>query len=283
MNRLRGLFCTLFLIIAPCAQAASVTSYVDLVTHLGTITVGLYQTEAPITTQNFLAYVNNGQYAGTIIHRLQPNFVFQGGWLDVYGRPIATFPPIANEAGINKLSNVAGTIAMARTADPGSATSQFFFNLADNASQLDFGTANAPAGYAVFGRVMAGDPTVQAIAGLTPFSSSSLPFPVIPGGEMVRVQGAYAYPLAVGAVPHLRVIITGPGSVRGQPGGTCQTDVCSWVVKAGKSVKLKAIPARGSVFVGWAGDCVGGDRQTVLALRPAEVVSKSCIAQFVPR
>ena len=132
-------------------------------TTLGDIVIALDEAAAPITSANFLAYVDAGFYDGTdgfeptIVHRVVPGFVIQGGGLTETLMPKATMPPIVNESG-NGLSNLRGTVAMARTMDPDSATSQFFVNLVDNAF-LD-----NPPGYAVFGEVVQGMDIVDAIA-----------------------------------------------------------------------------------------------------------------------
>jgi cyclophilin family peptidyl-prolyl cis-trans isomerase len=135
---------------------------VTLETTLGDIVIQLDPAAAPITSENFLAYVESGFYDGTdgdgatIFHRVIPGFVIQGGGLreDMSSKP--TMPPIVNEFG-NGLTNVRGAISMARTNDPDSATSQFFINVVDNAN-LD-----VPPGYAVFGMVVAGMDVVDAI------------------------------------------------------------------------------------------------------------------------
>jgi peptidyl-prolyl cis-trans isomerase A (cyclophilin A) len=126
---------------------------VVLETTMGTIELRLDQEKAPVTVQNFLAYVQNGYYDGTIFHRVIPGFMIQGGGLkpDMSKKP--TRAPIRNESG-NGLSNRRGTIAMARANDPDSATSQFFINVNDNRRGLD--AAPSKPGYAVFGRVVSG-------------------------------------------------------------------------------------------------------------------------------
>ena len=136
---------------------------VQFETTLGTIVFELDETAAPITSANFLAYVDSGFFDGsdglgpTIVHRIVPGFVIQGGGLTEDLDTKATMPAIVNESG-NGLSNVRGAISMARTTDPNSATSQFFVNLVDNPS-LDEGD-----GYAVFGGVVEGMDVVDAIA-----------------------------------------------------------------------------------------------------------------------
>lgn len=136
---------------------------VKFTTSLGEIMIELFPEQAPVTVQNFLDYVESGFYAGTAFHRVIPGFVIQGGGLDQNMQPKPGNPPIVNEAD-NGLKNETGTLSMARTNDPNSATSQFFINLADNAF-LDF-TAKTPQGwgYAVFAKVTAGMEVVNSIA-----------------------------------------------------------------------------------------------------------------------
>jgi cyclophilin family peptidyl-prolyl cis-trans isomerase len=132
---------------------------VSIVTSLGEIRVALRPDKAPITVDNFLKYVKAGHYGGTIFHRVMPNFMIQGGGMDVAMKEKATRPPIRNEAK-NGLRNSRGTIAMARTNDPHSATAQFFISVKDNHA-LDFGIRGA--GYAVFGDVVQGMDVVDRI------------------------------------------------------------------------------------------------------------------------
>lgn len=131
-------------------------------TSLGDIKMELYQDKAPITVQNFLSYVNDGFFDGTIFHRVIPNFMVQGGGFtqDMQQKP--TKAPIKNEAD-NGLKNDVGTIAMARTGVVDSATSQFFINQADN-DFLNHGSRDF--GYAVFGKVVEGMDVVNKIAGV---------------------------------------------------------------------------------------------------------------------
>lgn len=148
----------------------------------GTIVVTLAPDKTPITVDNFLAYVNSGFYNGTVIHRVSPGFVIQGGG---YAAPIdATSPTpkttnaaIALEVG-KGLSNTQWTIAMARSSDPASATSQFFINLVDNSASLDPGPLNG-AGYAVFGSVSSSAGTVTSVASAP---CTAIPF-FLPSGE----------------------------------------------------------------------------------------------------
>ncbi len=121
-------------------------------TSVGNFTIELDSVNAPETTENFLKYVNDESYNGTIFHRIIPNFMAQGGGFDSEMNRVKTYPPIRNEAG-NGLKNKTATIAMARTQDPHSATRQFFINYKDN-HFLDYSPGNA--GYAVFGKVTEG-------------------------------------------------------------------------------------------------------------------------------
>jgi cyclophilin family peptidyl-prolyl cis-trans isomerase len=129
-------------------------------TALGTITIALNQEKAPISVRNFLAYLRAGHYDGTIFHRVIPGFMAQGGGFTIELEEKPTRPPIRNEAK-NGLRNSRGTVAMARTGDPDSATSQFYVNVRDN-HRLDFGIGGA--GYAVFGEVIEGMDVVDRIA-----------------------------------------------------------------------------------------------------------------------
>lgn len=131
-------------------------------TH-GTMTIELDASAAPETVSNFLTYVDDGFYDGTIFHRVIPGFMIQGGGFDQDFREKKTRAPITNEAD-NGLPNLRGTLAMARTSDPHSASSQFFINSADNAF-LDHTAKNASGwGYAVFGRVTEGLDVIDRIS-----------------------------------------------------------------------------------------------------------------------
>ncbi len=133
---------------------------IKLQTNKGSITIELYEEQAPETVANFKQYVADGHYEGTIFHRVIPGFMIQGGGFDQQLKQRKTRPPIRNEAA-NGLSNERGTLAMARTSKVDSATSQFFINLSDNGF-LDHGTRDY--GYAVFGKVTEGMSVIDAIA-----------------------------------------------------------------------------------------------------------------------
>lgn len=134
-------------------------------TTMGDITVELDDEKAPVGTENFIHYVMEGFYKGTLFHRIIPNFMVQGGGLLPGMEDKDGGDPIENEAD-NGLKNVRGSLAYARTMDPHSATSQFFINLKDN-SFLDHTGKNSQGwGYAVFGRVVEGMDIVDAMAGV---------------------------------------------------------------------------------------------------------------------
>lgn len=136
---------------------------VKLQTNLGAITIQLDAEKAPASTENFLSYVKEGFYNGTIFHRVIPNFMAQGGGFTKDFQQKATHAPIKNEAD-NGLKNKRGSIAMARTNDPNSATAQFFINYKDN-SFLDYSSPTVNGwGYAVFGEVTSGMDVVDAMA-----------------------------------------------------------------------------------------------------------------------
>jgi cyclophilin family peptidyl-prolyl cis-trans isomerase len=155
MKKLLGL-CLLLLTTTSFAQDPQVL----IKTSHGDFTVRLFAETAPVTVANFLAYVDNGHYKGTIFHRVIPQFMVQGGGFNQRMEEKSHLPPIVNEAR-NRIHNERKTLAMARTNDPNSATSQFFVNLRNNFS-LDWSPSNA--GYAVFGEVVDGMFTVDSIA-----------------------------------------------------------------------------------------------------------------------
>jgi cyclophilin family peptidyl-prolyl cis-trans isomerase len=129
-------------------------------TSHGNFTIELFEKDAPVSAKNFLTYVDDGFFDGTIFHRIVPGFVIQGGGLTADFRNKETRAPIANEAK-NGLKNTRGSLSMARTSDINSATSQFFVNLSDN-EFLDHGPRDF--GYAVFGRVTEGMDVIDKIA-----------------------------------------------------------------------------------------------------------------------
>jgi peptidyl-prolyl cis-trans isomerase A (cyclophilin A) len=143
------------------AAPAAWAQKVKLSTSAGDIVVELDAAKAPKTVENFIAYVKAGHYEGTVFHRVIENFMIQGGGMDAAMKEKTTRAPIPLEAR-NGLSNVRGTVAMARTMVPDSATAQFFINTKDNAF-LDAANSRDGNGYAVFGRVIAGMDVVDKI------------------------------------------------------------------------------------------------------------------------
>lgn len=135
---------------------------VKFTTSAGDITLELFPDKAPVTVANFLRYVDDGYYKGTIFHRVIRNFMIQGGGFDAKMAKKPTHAPIRNEAA-NALKNARGTIAMARTSVPDSATAQFFINTVDNASLNFRDPSDNGIGYCVFGRVTEGMDIVDAI------------------------------------------------------------------------------------------------------------------------
>jgi len=150
----------------PMNETTAANPTVLIETTMGNITIELDMANAPNTSENFLAYVEDGYFVDTTFHRVIPNFMIQGGGItaDMMDKP-SKRAPIENEAN-NGLKNDRGTLAMARTSDPHSATSQFFINHADN-DFLNFTSESAQGwGYAVFGKVTEGMDVVDAIAGV---------------------------------------------------------------------------------------------------------------------
>lgn len=135
---------------------------IHMSTSLGDLTLELYPDKAPISVENFLTYVDEGFYNGTVFHRVIPKFMIQGGGFEQGMRQKKPHAPIRNEAN-NGLLNTRYSLAMARTSDIHSATSQFFINLTDNAF-LDHGERDY--GYAVFGKVVKGTDVVDRIGGV---------------------------------------------------------------------------------------------------------------------
>lgn len=154
---MKKLFMTTGLILASSHLFAN--TMVDMKTSMGNIEIELFDDKAPVSAKNFESYVKSNFYTGTIFHRVIPGFMVQGGGLDANMIEKTTKAPIVNESS-NGLKNTRGTLAMARTSNPNSASSQFFINVADNnflnKSPMD-------AGYAVFGKVTKGMDVVDKI------------------------------------------------------------------------------------------------------------------------
>jgi len=155
--------------------AVAADPQVEIKTSVGTIRLELYPDKAPLTVENFLKYVQDGHYDGTIFHRVIPNFMVQGGGFDRSYQQKKTRDPVRNEAERALkagLKNDIGTIAMARTSNPHSATAQFFINVNDN-TFLNSGARDE--GYTVFGKVVGGMDVVGKIANLP--TGAGGPFP----------------------------------------------------------------------------------------------------------
>jgi peptidyl-prolyl cis-trans isomerase B (cyclophilin B) len=155
-------FFALVLSFAAAAAAPAANPQVEVRTNMGNFTLELYPENAPNTVQNFIQYVKDGHYNGTLFHRVMPGFMIQGGGFDTKFVEKPTRPAIKNEAG-NGLRNGVGMVSMARTKDPHSATAQFFINVAENPT-LDF-KAPTPEGYGYtpFGKVIKGMDVVERI------------------------------------------------------------------------------------------------------------------------
>ncbi len=183
MQKFLLIFC--FMILSFANVHADEAPIVDIQTNFGIITVQLAPDKAPITVKNFLTYVNEGFYSNTLFHRVIPRFMIQGGGISTALVQKPTHAPIKLESA-NGLLNVRGTIAMARTNEPDSATSQFFINTVDNSNNFE------PPGYAVFGNVINGMEVVDTISAQT--TSGSFPVkPVIIHAARVR-QAQLAFP-----------------------------------------------------------------------------------------
>ncbi|MDG1493524.1 MAG: peptidylprolyl isomerase [Luminiphilus sp.] len=196
-------FCRIFVLLglfissgALFAQENASTVRVKLVTSAGDITLKLYPQKSPVTVKNFLAYVDSGFYNETIFHRVISNFMVQGGGFTTAMTEKESGEPIVNESR-NKLHNIRGTIAMARTSEPDSATAQFFINQRSNL-QLDW--APGKEGYTVFGEVEKGMGVVDFIAtadtdtGLMVTNAGQRPFQDVPVEaivikKVVRIPG----------------------------------------------------------------------------------------------
>ena len=167
LNLKYGLFLLFFISATSCSDIihdknkSQETKLIKLSTNMGDITIELFEDKAPETVANFLRYTKEGKLNGTIFHRVIPNFMIQGGGHMPDMSQIDTFDPIINESS-NNLSNKKGTIAMARTSSPNSATSQFFINLRDN-DFLDKANSADGVGYCVFGQVTDGIEIVDQI------------------------------------------------------------------------------------------------------------------------
>lgn len=189
-------------------------------TTMGTIEVGLYATLAPRSSRNFLKYAKSGFYNGTIFHRVIPGFMIQGGGLDAKMNEKPVGPPVRNEAR-NGLINTRGSLALARTDDPHSATSQFFISVKNNPG-LDFGISRDGWGYAVFGEVLSGMDVVDSIVAVPTTRSgqySNVPIKpvVITKVRVVSEPAAEAAPAAPAGPSGVKPVTRAPVAPRKAP------------------------------------------------------------------
>jgi len=189
-----GILLALMLSLLP----VSAGTLVQFRTTFGDIEVELYDQDKPATVQNFLHYVQSGRYTNEFSHRLIPGFVAQGGGFVITNRgatnwstqAVAAYPPVTNEFNVGKFySNVFGTIAMAKTSDPNSATSQFFFNLTNNSASLD--NTNNSGGFTVFGHVIAG---TNVLSLFNNFKNWTFPWGTPPQATNLVLYQYYAAP-----------------------------------------------------------------------------------------
>lgn len=171
--------------LAPLGAYAQANPRVKLATTMGDIVVEVYPDKAPKTVENFLTYVKAKHYDGLVFHRVINGFMIQGGGYDQSYNQRITRPPVPHEGSASGLKNTAGTIAMARTSDPNSATSQFFINVVDN-TRLDPTGPNT--GYVAFGKVVSGMDVVNRIKAVP--TGSGGPFPTDVPKTPVVIQSA---------------------------------------------------------------------------------------------
>lgn len=190
LNLFIGLFLPAILVFTAPAGASSKQVLVRMETSLGNIDLELEPVKAPLTVKNFLGYVDKGDYNGTIFHRVISGFMIQGGGFDEKLSRRPQRAPIRNEAD-NGLKNLAGTIAMARTGDPHSASNQFFINTVDNEG-LDYRSKTISGwGYTVFGKVIGGMDVVRKIESVHTVAYgrfANLPQPTVTIKRVVRIQ-----------------------------------------------------------------------------------------------
>ena len=231
MQRLLTAIALLFLPFALSAQAVKQTApstqphpQVVLHTTVGDITLELYPDKAPKSVANFLQYVREGFYSGTVMHRAIAGYMVQGGLYTRDLQPKRTHSAIASEAD-NGLSNLRGTLAVARGADPNSGTSQFFFNLVDN-RRLDYvgNQSGLTWGFAVFGKVVKGMDVVDKIAGLPtralgPFANDvPNPLPVVDSAYVIGEEAAAPARTASAATPPPATPAAKPAAKKGAKG-----------------------------------------------------------------
>jgi peptidyl-prolyl cis-trans isomerase A (cyclophilin A) len=272
MNKLLTILSTSTLLLVSSATMSAVApAIVELQTNAGTIAIQLDYAHAPSTANNFISYVNSGFYKNVLLHRLVKGFVLQGGGFSkTDGKLKTTLAPIINEAN-NGLSNLTGTIAMARTSDPNSATSQFFINLADN-TFLNYSTTSA--GYAVFGSVLPSSMTrVRNIENLAAYNELAFS----PETGLVSIDAVYTSDSLDPTQSITRISLTGLGKVVSTPAGIACGSSCSLSQPTGSAMALTATAATGYYFSGWQGDCKGFRRTLKL---DTKLGNHNCTAVF---
>lgn len=283
---------------------------VEMQTSVGTVTIQLNWDKAPISSKNFLDYVNSGFYNDTFFHRIYSVYdqtdktklltrVVQGGGFDASTiKQKTTQPAIVNEAS-NGLHNSVGTIAMARTSEPNSATSQFFFNVTNNSSSFDAIAADTTtgsvgsSGYAVFGEVLSGMDIVTKIGNYGTIKtaySEGVPFSSVTDCgfnfclKKVIIEAVYTSNVVDTINSVTRVKVNGSGTIttspanswtllivksRGEvttisPNCTSKNKSCTLTQPFDAPVSLIAIPSKGYTFTEWSGDCAGTTTPLVL-------------------
>lgn len=189
------------LLFSTITTAYAANPQVEIKTNFGTIVLELYPDKAPKTVENFLSYVKDGYYTGTVFHRVIPGFMIQGGGFDKTLRQKPARQPVENEAA-NGLRNEIGTVAMARTSDPHSASAQFFINVANNAFLNHTAPTPQGYGYTVFGKIIKGMEVVNKIADVP--TGPAGPFPSdVPNVTVV--------------IEEVRLIAAGPSAAASTP------------------------------------------------------------------
>lgn len=271
--------------------ALALPQVVELQTNLGTIAIQLDYAKAPVSATNFVKYVNSGFYKNTLFHRVIKDFMMQGGGFDkaTGAQKTNTLAAIKNEAN-NGLKNLTGTVAMARTSDPNSATSQFFINYKDN-SFLDYTAPTTQGwGYAVFGTVIKGMDVARAIEAATTYrpsaiygSSGAVDLPYTAANDVVFIETAYPVTTWQPDLSITRMLIVGGGKVVSVPTGiNCGqgATLCSAKKSATGTIRLTATPGTDQEFTGWRGDCKGYSATITL---DATKGNHNCTATFAAK
>lgn len=250
--------------------AANSPEIVEFQTNLGTIVIKPDYINAPISSDNFMTYVEKGHYKNTLIHRSIKDFIIQGGGYNRVGILKTTLNPIINES-TNGLKNLTATIAMARTNNPNSATSQFFINLKNN-NNLDY-INDLNAGYAVFGKITKGMNVVRAIENRPTFND----FPFT-NNSPIYIENVYTTYTINRYIAKIRITVKGDGRVSSEDGLLNCTKKCAKNYAKEQKIKITAKANNDSTFKGWSGDCRGLRR--VLKLNTNHG-NHNCTANFI--